>query len=181
MTFQLSPHQFGAPRSPEAAAVMRACEEVFIAFCDFMDAGDVGSAVGLHTEDLVFYDAGREEPMIGKAPLQARLEKVRFSYPGRRTLHTPSNFRFHKVTDAEAECHVVVSLMDLVKNPEGRGISRWSTELLGYAQEDVRFVLDTDGIWKFQTRRVAFMAGAKRLPIGVLPGDLPWNEQIGNE
>ena len=177
MTFQLSERRFGAPRTFEELAAIQACEEVFTAFCDFMDAGEVAAAVDLHTEDHVFYDIGRAEPMIGKAPLMARLQKVRFSYPGRRTLHTPSNFRFHDVSAETAECRVVISLYDLVKTPEGRGIGAFSTELLGYAQEDVRFVLDSDGTWRFGARKVKFLAGAKRLPIGTLPGDLPWNEQ----
>ena len=176
MTFELSDRQFGAPRSLAELIAIQACEEVFTAFCDLMDAGEVDAAVELHTDDLVFYDVGRPEPMIGKEPLRARLKKVRFSYPGRRTLHTPSNFRFPKVTATEAECRVVISLYDLVRNPEGRGIGAYSTELLGYAHEEVRFTPDADGCWKFQTRKVAFLAGAKRLPIGTLPGDLPWNE-----
>jgi hypothetical protein len=177
MTFELSERRFGEPRDLAALVAIQACEEVFTAFCDLMDAGEVDAAVELHTEDLVFYDVGRPEPMIGREPLRARLKKVRFSYPGRRTLHTPSNFRFHKVTDREAECRVVISLFDLVRDPEGRGISAYSTELLGYAQESVRFVLDADGVWRFQTRKVAFMAGAKKLPIGVLPKDLPWDQE----
>lgn len=175
MSFQLSSRVFGTPRSAQELAVIRACEEVFTAFCDLMDQGEVDAAVDLHCDDLVFHDVGRPEPMIGKEPLRARLKKVRFSYPGRKTLHTPSNFRFHKVTDAEAECRVVISLFDLVRNPEGRGIGRYSTELLGYASEDVLFK-PVDGRWLFHTRRIAFLAGAKRLPIGTLPGDLPWNE-----
>src|SRR4051794_17545133 len=104
MTFQLSERRFGTPRTLPELIAIQACEEVFVAFCDFMDAGDVASAVDLHTEDLIFYDAGRKEPMIGKEPLRSRLQKVRFSYPGRRTLHTPSNFRFHRVTEGDAEC-----------------------------------------------------------------------------
>ena len=178
MSFELSPRSFGLPRSAQELTAIHACEEVFTAFCDFMDQGEVDAAVDLHVEDMVFYDAGRPEPMLGKEPLRARLKKVRFSYPGRKTLHTPSNFRFHTVTDTRAECHVVISLYDLVRNPEGKGISRYSTELLGYANEDVLFALDKDGRWKFHTRRVAFLAGAKRLPIGTLPGDLPWNENV---
>jgi ketosteroid isomerase-like protein len=177
MAFGLSERRFGAPRSLEALIAIQACEEVFTAFCDLMDAGEVDAAVDLHADDLVFYDAGRAEPMIGKEPLRVRLKKVRFSYPGRRTLHTPSNFRFHKVTAEEAECRVVISLFDLVRNPEGKGISAYSTELLGYATEDVRFTPDAEGVWKFQTRKVAFMAGAKRLPIGMLPKDLPWDQE----
>jgi ketosteroid isomerase-like protein len=173
--FALSPYPFGLPRSPEQLAVMRACEEVFTAFCDFMDRGDVDAAVDLHCDDLVFYDAGKSEPMRGKEPLRARLDHVRFSYPGRRTLHTPSNFRFHTVSAHDAECHVVIALYDLLRNPEGRGISAYSTEFLGYAEEDIRFAL-ADGRWKFHTRKVAFMAGAKRLPIGTLPKDLPWDK-----
>jgi hypothetical protein len=173
--FQLSPRTFGLPRTPQELSAIHACEEVFIAFCDLMDMGDVDAAVELHCDDLVFYDAGRAEPKIGKEPLATRLKKVRFSYPGRKTLHTPSNFRFHRVTENEAECHVVISLYDLVRDPNGRGIGSYSTELLGYANEDVLFKL-VDGRWKFHTRRIAFLAGAKRLPIGTLPGDLPWNE-----
>lgn len=176
MPFELSPCRFGLPRKPEQLVVMRACEEVFIAFCDFMDQGDVDAATALHVEDMVFYDAGRTEPSLGIEPLRARLKKVRFTYPGRRTLHTPSNFRFHEVSATRAECHVVISLYDLVRNPEGRGIARHSTELLGYAEEDVLFALDRDGLWKVHTRRVNFLAGAKRLPIGTLPSDLPWSQ-----
>jgi hypothetical protein len=176
MSFELSPRRFGLTRTTEELAAIRACEEVFTAFCDFMDQGDVDSAVSLHADDLVFYDVGRPEPMLGVEPLRARLKKVRFSYPGRKTLHTPSNFRFHEVTATRAECHVVISLFDLVRNPEGKGIGRYSTELLGYANEDVLFALGGDGVWKFQKRRIAFLAGAKRLPIGTLPADLPWNE-----
>lgn len=175
MSFELSPRVFGTPRSAQELSIIHACEEVFIAFCDLMDLGEVDAAVDLHSDDFVFYDAGRAEPTIGKEPLRARLKKVRFSYPGRRTLHTPSNFRFHKVTATEAECHVVISLYDLVRNPEGRGISKYSTELLGYAHEDVLFK-PVNGRWLFHTRKIAFLAGAKRLPIGTLPGDLPWNE-----
>ena len=33
-----------------------------------------------------------------------------------------------------------------------------------------------NGRWLFHTRKIAFLSGAKRLPIGTLPGDLPWNE-----
>lgn len=175
MTFSLSPRSFGLPRSAQELSAIHACEEVFIAFCDLMDQGEVDAAVDLHVEDHVFYDAGRPEPMMGKEPLRARLKKVRFSYPGRRTLHTPSNFRFHEVNAQFAQCHVVISLYDLVLDPQGRGIGRYSTELLGYASEDVNFAM-ADGRWKFHTRRVAFLAGAKRLPIGTLPGSLPWNE-----
>lgn len=175
MSFQLTPRTYGLPRSAQELSAIHACEEVFIAFCDLMDQGEVDAAVDLHSENLVFYDAGREEPMTGREPLRARLKKVRFSYPGRRTLHTPSNFRFHEVTGTTAECHVVISLYDLVRNPQGRGISQYSTELLGYANEDVKFALE-DGRWMFHTRRVAFLAGAKALPIGTLPGSLPWNE-----
>lgn len=177
MSFQLSEYKFGTPRSFEQLSTMRACEEVFTAFCDFMDTGDVDAAVELHVDDLVFYDVGRPEPMLGKEPLLKRLKKVRFSYPGRRTLHTPSNFRFHKVTDTEAECHVVIALYDLVKDPEGkRSIGAYSSEFLGYAHEDILFKLDNDGRWKFHTRQIAFLAGAKRLPIGTLPKDLPWDQ-----
>lgn len=175
MTFSLSPRTFGQPRSAQELSIIHACQEVFTAFCDFMDQGDVDAAIELHVDDHVLYDAGRSDPMVGKEPMRARFKKVRFSYPGRRTLHTPSNFRFHEVDDAFAECHVVISLYDLVLNPEGRGIGKYSTELLGYAHEDVKFAFD-GGLWKFHTRRVAFLAGAKRLPIGTMPGDLPWNE-----
>lgn len=174
--FELSDHAFGKVRTAEEHAIMRACEETFIAFCDLMDEGEVEKAVALHTDDFVFYDAGREEPTIGRDPMLERMLKVRFSYPGRRTLHTPTNFRFHKVTSQEAECRVIIQLLDLVKNPEGRGIKRYSTELLGFAAEEARFV-PVDGLWRFHTRKVRFLAGAKRLPIGTLPGDLPWNEE----
>lgn len=173
--FELSAREFGRARTPEELAIMRACEEVFIAFCDLMDEGKVDEAMALHVGDVVFYDVGRSEPMIGRAAMLERMNKVRFSYPGRRTLHTPSNFRFHRVTREEAECRVVISLNDLVKNPEGTGIGRYSTELLGYAAEEVRFVPEA-GVWRFQTRKARFLAGAKRLPLGTLPGDLPWNQ-----
>jgi len=173
--FELSDHSPGKIRSAEEVVIIHACQEVFIAFCDLMDAGEVERAVALHTDDLVFYDAGRKDATIGRQPLLDRLMKVRFSYPGRRTLHTPSNFRFHKVNAQEAECRVVISLFDLVENPEGRGIKRYSTELLGYAAEECRFVPEGD-LWRFQTRKVRFLAGAPQLPLGTLPGDLPWNE-----
>ncbi len=132
---------------------MQACEEVFTAFCDLMDEGEVDSAVELHTEDLEFYDVGRDEPMRGREPLRTRLKKVRFSYPGRKTLHTPSNFRFHEVTERTAECRVIIALMDVVRMPGGKGIGANSTELLGYAEEEVRFALDSDGCWRFQARQ----------------------------
>ena len=177
MSFTLSPRNFGTPRSAAELAVMRVCEEVFTAFCDLMDRGDVEAAVELHSDDLVFYDVGRAEPMVGKEPLRARLKKVRFSYPGRKTLHIPSNFRFHEVTDKAAECRVVIALYDIVRMPGGKGIGSNSTELLGYAEEAVRFVLADDGCWKFQTRQVAFIGGAKQLPIGTLPKDLPWDKE----
>jgi hypothetical protein len=177
MTFELSERRYGAPRPASELAITEACKEVFIAFCDLMDAGDVDQAVDLlHADDLIFYDVGKPEPSIGKEPFRTRMKTVRFSYPGRRTLHTPTNFRFHRVTESEAECRVIIALFDLLKNPEGRGISRYSSEFLGYAREEVRFTPDKDGVWKFQTRKSAFIAGAKRLPIGTLPGHLPWNE-----
>lgn len=173
--FGLSEWTSGQERSAQQVSAILACQEVFIAFCDLMDEGKVEDAVALHTDDVIFYDVGRDAPMIGKQPILDRLMKVRFSYPGRRTLHTPSNFRFHRVTETEAECRVIIALMDLVKNPEGRGIGRYSTELLGYAAEEVIFVKQ-ENRWLFHTRKVRFLAGAPRLPIGTLPGDLPWNE-----
>ncbi|WP_165793666.1 nuclear transport factor 2 family protein [Hyphococcus luteus] len=175
MTFKLADYEFGSLRTPEELAIIRACEETFIAFCDFMDMGEVEKAMSLHVEDVVLYDAGRSEPMTGRALMLERMKKVRFSYPGRRTLHTPTNFRFHQVNGSEAECRVVISLYDLVKMPEGKGIGRYSTELLGYAAEEVRFVPE-NGFWRFHTRKVQFLAGMKQLPNGTMPGDLPWNE-----
>ena len=120
MPFELSKRRFGLPRRPEELVAMRACEEVFIAFCDLMDEGEVDSAVDLHMEDLEFYDVGRVEPTIGIEPLRTRLKKVRFSYPGRKTLHTPTNFRFHEVTDKTADCRVVIGLLDIVRMPGPR-------------------------------------------------------------
>lgn len=173
--FELSEHIAGRVRTGEELAIIRACEDTFITFCDLMDEGKVEEAAALHVEDLVFYDAGLDQPRIGRQALFDRMMKVRFSYPGRRTLHTPSNFRFYVVDKDAAECRVVIALMDLVKNPSGRGIGRYSTELLGYAAEECRFV-PKDGRWFFQTRKVRFLAGAPLLPLGTLPGDLPWNK-----
>ena len=161
MPFNLSSWQFGTPRSPQQAAIMRTCEEVMIAFCDLVDAGNLDAATALHVEDLVFYDVGRTDPMHGRDKLAKRLNAVRFCYPGRKTLHTPSNFRFHKVDESSAECRVVISLYDLVAIPGGRGIGAYSTELLGYAAEDIRFVFDNDGRWKMQTRSVRFLSATR--------------------
>ena len=65
----------------------------------------------------------------------------------------------------------------LRSRPHAGGISAFATELLGYAHEDVLFKRDADGVWKFHTRKVGFLAGAKQLPIGTLPKDLPWDKE----
>lgn len=176
--FELSDHEFGRLRTPTELAVMRAVEEVYTAFCDWVDDGDLERAMTLHIEDVTIHELGKREPIIGQQRWLERLKKVRFSYPGRRTLHTPSNFRFHRVTAEVAECRMVTSLYDLLKNPQGPGIDRYSTELVGYAAEEARFV-PVDGLWRFHTRKVWFLAGAKRLPIGTLPGQLAEDLPVG--
>lgn len=178
--FQLTDHPFGKVRSADELAIMAACEELYVAFCDLIDAGELEKAVALHTDDVAVYQEGRPEPIVGLHKWLARLKQVRFSYRGRVTLHTPSNFRFHRVTAQEAECRVITSLYDLVRDPEGRGIGRYSTELVGYAAEEARLV-PVNGLWRFQIRKVRFLAGAKRLPIGTLPGDLKWDEILPDE
>lgn len=175
--FKLTDRPFGKVRSAEELAIMAACEELYVAFCDLIDAGELDKAVEMHTEDLAVYQEGRPEPLVGLQKWRARLQQMRFSYRGRVTLHTPSNFRFHRVTAQEAECRVITSLYDLVRNPEGRGISRYSTELVGYAAEEARFV-PVNGLWRFKIRQVRFLAGAKRLAIGTLPGELPWEAML---
>lgn len=173
--FELSSYAFGRVRSLEEMQIIQACEELYVAFCDLIDAGKLEEAVALHTDDIEVYQIGRREPFVGKAVWLARLKEVRFSYPNRKVLHTPSNFRFHRVTSDSAECRSITALYDTVFNPEGRGIARYSSELVGYAGEETQFA-PVDGLWRFRRRKAWFIAGAKRLPIGVLPGDLNWDE-----
>lgn len=171
--FKLSDYPFGRVRSLEELQIIQACTELYIAFVDLTDAGELEKALDLHTDDIEVYQRGRQEPWIGKAAWLNRLKQVRFSYPDRRVLHTPTNFRFHAVTPERAECSAVTALYDLVLNPEGTGIGRFSSELVGYAAEEALFA-PVDGLWRFKVRKARFLAGAKRLPIGVLPGELNW-------
>lgn len=172
---RLSDREFGRVRTIEEIQIIQACEELYIAFCDLIDEGELEKAVSLHTEKTEIHQFGRSAPVVGHAAWLARLKQVRFSYPNRRVLHVPSNFRFHEVTPERAECRVVTALYDIVKNPEGRGISRYSTEPVGMAAEEAEFV-PVDGVWKLNIRKVWFISGAKRLPVGTLPGDLNWEE-----
>lgn len=174
--FQLSDHEFGKPRTIDELIIIRACEDIYIAFCDLTDGGYIDRAMALHTNGVQIEQVGRKDVIVGNAAWRARLEEVRFCYPNRRVLHTPSNLRFHAVTAERAECHAVTALYDLVLNAEGRGINRYSSELVGYAAEEAEFV-PVGGIWKFNKRRIKFLAGAKRLPIGTLPADLPWEPE----
>jgi hypothetical protein len=174
--FRLSDYQFGKPRTIEELIVIRACEDIYTAFCDLTDGGDIDAVIALHTEEIQVEQVGRKDIIRGRAAWRERLNEVRFCYPKRRVLHTPSNLRFHAVTDTRAECHAITALYDLVLNPEGRGINRYSSEHVGYASEEAEFV-PVDGIWKFSKRRIKFLAGAKRLPIGTLPADLPWEPE----
>jgi len=175
--FQLSSYPFGKVRTLEQLTIMEACQQVYIAFSDFVDAGDLDSALALHTEDVTVFQEGRPEPLVGLLQWHARLKQVRFSYPRRKTLHPVSNFRFHTVTPTVAELRAITALYDLVFNPEGKGISRHSSELVGYAVEEAQFV-PVDGFWRFKIRKVGFLAGAHRLPIGTLPGHLPWDDLL---
>jgi len=154
----------------------RACEQAIIAFCDLMDAGAVAEAVALHHPDAVMFDAVGDARIEGTEAIQARLERVRFSYPNRRTLHVPSNIRLAMTDEGSMAGGYIVALYDLVEVKGGRGIGARSTELLGFAHEDVVFSPDAEGRWLYATRRVRFLAGAKRLPIGVLPSGLPFEE-----
>lgn len=178
--FELSEYPFGRIRSLEELQIIHACTELYTAFTDLTDAGELEKVADLHTDDIEVYQRGRAEPWVGRVAWIARLKQVRFSYPGRRVLHTPSNIRFHSVTPERAECRAVTALYDLVLNPEGRGIARYSSELVGYAAEEALFV-PVNGLWRFRIRKVTFLAGAKRLPIGVLPGELNWEDTGDNK
>lgn len=178
--FELSDYSFGRVRSLEELQIIQACTDLYIAFTDLTDAGELEKVVDLHTDDIAVYQRGRAEPWVGKSAWLARLKQVRFSYPGRRVLHTPSNLRFHSVMPERAECRAVTALYDLVLNPQGTGIGRFSSELVGYAAEEVLFV-PVNGLWRFKIRKVSFLAGAKRLPIGVLPGALNWEDAGDNQ
>lgn len=174
--FQLSDHAFGTPRTIDELIIIRACEDIYTAFCDLTDGGDIDRVMELHTDDVQVEQVGRKDIIRGRDAWRARLDEVRFCYPRRRVLHTPSNLRFHAVTATRAECRAITALYDLVLNPEGRGINRYSSEHVGYASEEAEFV-PVDGVWKFAKRRIRFLAGAKRLPIGTLPADLPWEPE----
>lgn len=172
---RLAKREFGRVRSIEELQIIQACEELYVAFCDLIDEGELEQALDLHTEEIQIHQIGRSKPVVGREAWLARLKQVRYSYPGRKVLHVPSNFRFHEVTAERAECRTVTALYDLVHNPEGRGIARYSTELVGMADEEVEFV-PVEGVWKLNLRKVRFLSGAKRLPIGTLPGELNWDE-----
>lgn len=169
-------YAFGAVRTAEELSIIKACEDVIVAFCDRIDVGDVEGAVDLHTENVLFYDVGAVEPMRGKSPILKRMLKVRFCYPNRVTLHTVHNVRFGRVTTTEAECRFMIGLYDLVAVEGKSGIGSKSTEFLGFAEEHVQFSADGD-LWKFCQRKVRFLSGAKALPIGVLPSSLPFGEE----
>ncbi|HWL60467.1 MAG TPA: nuclear transport factor 2 family protein [Microbacteriaceae bacterium] len=164
----------GVPDTVEELIAIRACESLIIDFCDRIDAGDVAAAMALHTADHQMYDISRPEP-LDYAEMEARLNKVRFSYEGREVFHVPSNVRLQVVAPDTVQGSFHIALYDLVRMPGGRGIGAKSTEFLGFANEHVLFRLD-DGRWKFAARKMRFISGAKQLPIGTLPANLPFEE-----
>ncbi|GGA68717.1 hypothetical protein GCM10011490_19020 [Pseudoclavibacter endophyticus] len=160
----------------DALLAENACTKLVIEFCNLMDQGRVADAVELHTDEAAMVDAVSGKPMVGKTAMRDRLERVRFSYEGRVTLHTPTNILVTATGADRATGSFVAALYDLVEVEGGRGIGTRATELLGFASEDVEFERGADGVWRFSHRVVRFLAGAKRLPIGQLPADLPFGK-----
>ena len=151
----------GAVRTPLQLAAMSACEELIVDFCDLMDEGDVAGALDSHLDDPVFHDVDGTR-ITGKADAAEWLRRVRFSYPGRATLHVPSNLRFADVTDDHARCRVLVTLYDLTE-PDGEQRARArSPDLRGVVAEDIQFQR-AGACWRFKERRISFLTGSSPL------------------
>ena len=149
----------GRSKSVEQLRAADACQELVIAFCDLMDEGDVDSALELHTDDIVFRDVDGA-PVVGKAAAKPWLQSVRFRYPGRVTLHVPSNIRFSAIEDARAECRALVTLYELTR-PDGHGgADRCAPTVHGVVVEDITFRRLSDGAWRFSDRVISFLTGA---------------------
>ena len=158
MGYRSSNDRFGVVRTPSQVAVMKACEELIVAFCDLVDAGDLDGALGLHLADAIFNDVNGAK-VCGHERIAAWLSKVRLSYPGRSTLHVPSNLRFARVTESEAECRVIIALYDLTKLDGDKIAYAARPSLRRVVAEAIRFSLGPSGDWRFRERSLSFLTG----------------------
>lgn len=139
------------------AAVLAACEEVAVAFCELLDLGDAAATFALHADDLAFYPPGADEP-LPRAAAEAAARRMLGSYAGRRTAHVLGNFIGRQVAEDRVEAQYVVTVYELTRNVGGVAEERETPLLFGLAHERVVFRREPDGAWRYIEQRMVPIA-----------------------
>ncbi|GGD24592.1 hypothetical protein GCM10010915_00680 [Microbacterium faecale] len=151
MTAWIVPAEIGFESDDRAA--IAACQDVAVAFCELLDAGDADAAFTLHTEDLAFFPPGAEAP-LGRDAARAAGERMLHAYEGRRTLHVVGNFLGRATGADRIEAQYVVSVYELTQNVDGSAVERDVPAIFAFAHEHAVFRRGAAGAWRYAEQRM---------------------------
>jgi hypothetical protein len=139
-----------------AVSDLDACQQVAVAFCELLDAGDTAQAFELHSTELAFFPPGAPAP-LGRDAARAGAEGMRHAYEGRRTLHVLGNFIGRVVSADRVEAQYVVTVYELTRNVDGRAEERDVPVVFALAHERVVFARE-EGRWRYLEQRMVPIA-----------------------
>ncbi|MGO4806140.1 nuclear transport factor 2 family protein [Arthrobacter sp. 2MCAF15] len=148
----------GHQHDPETAAAILACGDAIVAFNDFLDEGDIEAAYQLHEEALKFWVPGAEEPRTGRDEAKNAAAAFRFSYPGRRTLHSVSNLRVEPSGQGTMAARYLTTVYELTTGESGVAVELEAPVIYALAREHTRLRQDQAGRWKIYEQRMQLIA-----------------------
>ncbi|MEF2978563.1 nuclear transport factor 2 family protein [Subtercola sp. YIM 133946] len=155
----------GLEHDARIAAAIVACQEVIAAFCDLLDQGDIDAAFALHSDDLEFWEVGASEPLRGPKAAAESARRFRFMYPGRRTLHVPSNFIIQPDGDA-MRARYSMTVWELTVHENGVTRQLRQPQIFVLAQETAVLHRTEEGVWRISEERMFLVAPRRDLVPG---------------
>ncbi|MBN9192013.1 hypothetical protein [Microbacterium sp.] len=140
-------------REPGDPAALTACADVAVAFCELLDAGDVGAAFELHDPALAFFPPGAPAP-LDRAAARAAGERMVHAYPGRRTQHVMGNFIASQAGRDRVEAQYTVTVYELTRQGAGGAEELRTPVVFAIAHERAVFARGEDGRWRYVEQRM---------------------------
>lgn len=143
--------------TPQDAADLVACERVASLFSHLLDEGDLEAAFALHHDDVQFFGPDGSGP-FDRTGAREDAAKVRFAYPGRRTLHLISNFIGSPLPDGTVEARYYLTVYELTERAGEQTLQLAAPRIFVLAQETAIFSRAATGDWKYQEQRLSLVA-----------------------
>ncbi len=147
--------------TPQDAADLVACERVASLFSHLLDEGDLDAAFALHHDDVRFYGPDGSGP-FDRAGAREDAARVRFAYPGRRTLHLISNFIGTPLPDGTVEAHYYLTVYELTERVGDETLQLAAPRIFVLAAEDAIFSRAVGGEWKYSEQHLSLVAPMRK-------------------